>query len=266
METELHIFPDQKVTFYKSSTGDKGTIFYLHGGGLIYGDKDDLPYDYIQIFLNEGYNFYSSNYLLAPESNYEEILKSVYSDYNRFINRLSNLSKNKKVIVFGRSAGAFLCYQIIMNQTDESKPFAFLDFYGFYNILDAKLTSRVHFYDKYPDIKVNQLTESVPIYSGNITKRFPIYLFARKHGSWIKMLDINTDQVKSIDFDRMPPTLILHATNDQDVPFSIALSEKSRNKKATLKAINSNQHDFDRTVNVNNLELYHLATNWLNKI
>lgn len=263
---ELEIESGQTASFYKTDITNKGTIFYLHGGGLLYGDKDDLPKEYINQFLDAGYNFFSLNYLLAPESNYADIIESIYTGYNWLSDNLANLSDNSNIIVFGRSAGAYLCYQIIMSQKITHKPIAFLDFYGFYDILDSKLTSPDKFYAKYPQVDIASLTEDHPIYSGNVTKRFPIYLFARKDGSWIDMLNLEDQQIEHIDFDQMPPTYILHATSDPDVPFSIALSEKSKNKQAILKSVNSDQHDFDRTVTSTNIQFYQATINWLNKI
>ena len=32
-----------------------GRIFYLHGGGLVFGEPDDLPLCYVNLFLNTGY-------------------------------------------------------------------------------------------------------------------------------------------------------------------------------------------------------------------
>ena len=36
-----------------------GRIFYLHGGGLVFGEPDDLPLCYVNLFLNAGYELIS---------------------------------------------------------------------------------------------------------------------------------------------------------------------------------------------------------------
>lgn len=261
----ITISGNQTASFHKTSQKDLGTIFYLHGGGLIYGDKDDLPIDYIKQFTDNGYNFFSLSYLLAPESNYKEIITSVLKGYDWLNNNISSLSNNNKVYVFGRSAGAYLCYQIIMNRP-RNKPSAFLDFYGFYNLLDSNLVEPNHFYSKYPNVDIHSLQEPHPIFSGDINKRFPIYLYARKQGSWIRLLKANSKEQKNIDFNKLPPTFIAHSTQDPDIPFIIALSEKSKNRRSFLKSIDSNQHDFDRIVTEENINLYSYAIKWLSEI
>lgn len=49
------------------------TIIYLHGGGLIWGSRFDLPEEYIQLFLSAGYHFLTLDYPLAPEVELPEI-------------------------------------------------------------------------------------------------------------------------------------------------------------------------------------------------
>lgn len=262
-KTILNISDNQNASLYISPKTNKGTIFYLHGGGLIYGTRDDLPQEYIDLFLDNGYNFFALDYLLAPESNYSDILNSTLNGYNWFIDNLNKFTTNKKVIVFGRSAGAYLCYQIMASEKVVKEPDAFLDFYGFFNLLDSKLTNPDPFYEKYPDVDIKQLIESHDVYSGDINKRFPIYLQVRKEGSWANLLAISPKEQVEVDFNKLPPTFITHATSDPDVAFSIALQEKMKNKNATLKTINTDQHDFDRTVNDQNIDLYKKAVNWL---
>lgn len=41
-------------------------ILYLHGGGLLYGDRDDLPEPYRNLLLDAGYTLYCLDYPLAP--------------------------------------------------------------------------------------------------------------------------------------------------------------------------------------------------------
>ena len=43
-------------------------VFYLHGGGLVYGERDDLPAPYVRAFADAGYTLVCADYPLAPES------------------------------------------------------------------------------------------------------------------------------------------------------------------------------------------------------
>ena len=46
----------------------RGAILYLHGGGLLYGERDDLPRPYVDLFLEHGYSLVCADYPLAPEA------------------------------------------------------------------------------------------------------------------------------------------------------------------------------------------------------
>ncbi|MDF2571720.1 MAG: hypothetical protein K0R55_3324, partial [Sporomusa sp.] len=90
------------------------TIIYFHGGGLLYGVRDDLPELYISQFLQSGYDFLALDYPLAPESKLDQILKSasdMLSFYLKNFDTIFNLEKNTYVL-FGRSAGAYLSFML----------------------------------------------------------------------------------------------------------------------------------------------------------
>ncbi len=102
------------MTLYSSDDyKDKPTILYLHGGGLLYGHRDDLLQVYIELILNKGYNLLSLDYPLAPEANLKEILRSVYETVEALINSMFDTMglTNNNYLIFGRSAGAYLPLQ-----------------------------------------------------------------------------------------------------------------------------------------------------------
>ena len=63
--------------YYSKSQKIKGNIFYFHGGGLLFGTKFDLPKYHIDRINEAGYNILAFNYPLAPESDFQEILKHI---------------------------------------------------------------------------------------------------------------------------------------------------------------------------------------------
>lgn len=90
------------------------TILYFHGGGLLYGVRDDLPEIYIHTFLNSGYDFLTLDYPLAPESKLDVILASSYQEILYYLNNHNGVFglENKEYLLFGRSAGAYLCFML----------------------------------------------------------------------------------------------------------------------------------------------------------
>lgn len=90
-----------------------GRIFYLHGGGLVFGEPDDLPLCYVNLFLNAGYELISLDYPLAPEQGLAVILEAVHAGVMGMLEILgtcadSTGSSHLPYYLFGRSAGAYL--------------------------------------------------------------------------------------------------------------------------------------------------------------
>ncbi|WP_334329996.1 alpha/beta hydrolase [Companilactobacillus sp. HBUAS59699] len=265
---------NQKINFYKANDNPEAkTIIYIHGGGLLYGDLDDLPHDYINLFINNGYNFLAIDYLLAPESKLIDIRKSVFDAFVWFQKNYSsklNLN-NSKYILFGRSAGSYLCYQLMAQIENEQldMPAAVLDFYGFYDLNSSKLKVLSNYYKQYPTPSnkiLNSLIENKKIYEADIQKRFLLYVASRQKGKWQQyLLNFPTDQIQ-LDFKQVPPTYIVHCTDDFDVPFSISLNKKFKISKSNLISINKKSHDFDRDVTPENLKIYKNMIDWLDKI
>ena len=86
-------------------------ILYLHGGGLLYGSKKDLPSMYIHLLQEAGYDLIALDYPLAPEASLSDILDCLQQGLDWFKhNALSTLQlTSTDYFLFGRSAGAFLC-------------------------------------------------------------------------------------------------------------------------------------------------------------
>lgn len=66
------IYFDQKIT-------PKACILYFHGGGLLYGHKDDLPDGHLRLLTQAGYRIISFDYPLAPAAKLPLILDDVRS-------------------------------------------------------------------------------------------------------------------------------------------------------------------------------------------
>src|SRR5699024_8039745 len=100
----------------------KGVIMYFHGGGLIFGQPNDLPQAYIDI-LSESYYLIMVSYRLAPESHIDTIIEDALSNYDH----LKSLYPSLPIITFLRSAGALLSMLVSRNRKVDS----IIDFYGF---------------------------------------------------------------------------------------------------------------------------------------
>lgn len=94
-------------------------VIWVHGGGLVGGDKSELE-DYALALSKMGYTIFSLNYNLVPESKYPEPVQQL-SDFIDFLGR--NTSKYKidisNVFLAGNSAGAQIVAQFSTAKTNK---------------------------------------------------------------------------------------------------------------------------------------------------
>lgn len=128
------------ASFYRSTVKElqNKTIIYFHGGGLIWGDRNDLPKDYIQLFLKNVFHFLTFDYRLAPETKLDGIYQDIQDGFHWFHNEFSKtLHLNSSAfILFGRSAGAYLAF-LAAKDTTLPKADALIIFYGYSSIRES---------------------------------------------------------------------------------------------------------------------------------
>lgn len=243
-----------KGTIYEAKKPSKQPIVYLHGGGLVFGERDDLPKTYIDLFLAAGHSFITLDYLLAPESKLDQIFSTLKET-------IQTLNLGNDYIIMGRSAGAYLASLLLKSG---ERPKAFISFYG-YNRLDWQEFHYPNaFYNKYPRVlplDVENLLEKQPLTAGQMDKRFPIYLSARQFATWQTMLLNNLQEatqfsLEKSDLEKFPKTILVHCSEDPDVPYQSSVEASQNIPNNQLITIEATEHDFDRSVTKRNLEIY----------
>ena len=92
------IYFDQKIT-------PKACILYFHGGGLLYGHKDDLPEGHLRLLTQAGYRIISFDYPLAPAAKLPLILDDVRSSIHHFLDHPEAYGADSlPYFLWGRSA------------------------------------------------------------------------------------------------------------------------------------------------------------------
>ncbi|UXR69704.1 alpha/beta hydrolase [Staphylococcus sp. IVB6246] len=114
-----------KGTFYESSHSRDQILIYFHGGGFIFGERDDLPKEYIEV-ITQYFHLLTVDYRLLPEANFNDILLDLHNIHDYVHEDFS------EVYCMGRSAGGFLSL-IYASQYDIQ---GIIDFYGFYDVQD----------------------------------------------------------------------------------------------------------------------------------
>jgi acetyl esterase/lipase len=218
-----------KADFYGTYQDDAPVVVYIHGGGLIWGSREDISEDIIQLYTQNGFAVFSIDYRLAPESKLADILEDVQDAlFWLEVEGVKQFSiDTKRISVVGGSAGGFLA---LCTGTFKNKPRAIVSFYG-YGDLSAKWAmnpSTVYLQkERIPRELAMKLLSDKILSEGPVQDRYLIYLYARQEGVWVQEITGNNssnDELRKLGpiyhvTEEYPPTLFLHGTNDTDVPY-----------------------------------------------
>ena len=265
------------MNLYKSNTNRKDiTILYFHGGGLLYGVRDDLPRIYIDKFLDAGYDILTLDYPLAPESKLDTILNSTYEEISYYLNNYKEVFKlnSNKFILFGRSAGSYLAFMMcnMLIKNNRLLPLSIISLYGYTRLDEVEFNIPSKHYNKLAKItdeNIRKIISDKPVTYGPMNERFSLYIKGRQEGSWIETICNKENILKySIDDDSLKsfsPTILAAATSDPDVPYRISKKISRIIPNSTLIALYEEAHDFDRDIKSNSgKETYDKIINWLN--
>jgi acetyl esterase/lipase len=251
-----------EADYYETSNPNAPVVVYIHGGGLLWGTKVELSEDMIHLYTKNGYGLFSINYRLAPETKLRDILEDV-QDALLWIEAKGpdQFSINpKKIAVVGSSAGGFLA---LCTGTFTYKPCVIVSFYG-YGDISAEWAISPNSYYSTKDLVSKEMAKSITtnevITNASVEDRFLLYLYARQTGEWIQeVTGINPASNKEavLKFcpihqvtSDYPPTLLLHGTNDVDVPYLQSVFMRAalikENVKAKLITIPNGEHSFDK--------------------
>lgn len=251
-----------KADIYATSRQNAPVVIYIHGGGLLWGTREEISEEMIQLYTQNGFTLISIDYRLAPETKLPGILEDIQDAIQWVISEGSKYSSinSERIAVVGSSAGGFLA---LCTGTFKNKPKAIVSFYGYGDISAKWATTPSIFYSQketVPKEIAKKLITKQVITVGSVEDRFLLYLYARQTGDWIREitgLDPQMNYEKIVDFspihnitDEYPPTLLLHGTNDVDVPYEqsaymrAALLKKGIETK--LITIANGEHVFDK--------------------
>ncbi|PTQ81610.1 acetyl esterase/lipase [Trichococcus patagoniensis] len=245
-----------QATFYPAATEFPKplTLLYLHGGGLVFGDRDDLPDAYKKLLAEAGYALLTIDYPLAPEAQLPEImlcLQQAVVWFNEDGKNLFHLG-SADYVLFGRSAGAYLSFQLAARSADHHLK-GLVSFYGYYSLDEPSFHQPNAYYNTFPKVPasyVEQLIQKQPLAVGPVTARFPLYLHARQTGKWIPLF--LKDKTKRTAFNLtaeelqlLPPTFLTASTADKDVPYHFTQQAAQLIPEVVLHPVLGMPHDFD---------------------
>lgn len=263
-----------KASFYQSNDVEtKAIILYFHGGGLVFGQRDDLPEKYIELFTENGLAILAVDYPLAPQKKLPAILKISNQITDYFVHQFLPQQKLKNYFIMGRSAGGFLTLSTALYASDfENKALGLLSLYGYYSLASAEFSIPSSYYLNYPKIKEQSLSHIIAkeelVTEGN-QERFLLYLSARQKGDWMNLLLSSPNQKREFSLSKekiktLAPLFLAAAKNDPDVPSRQSRQLANFHPSAELVLYDSDEHDFDRTQQQTfGIDLYEKMLSWI---
>jgi acetyl esterase/lipase len=238
-------------------------VIWVHGGALIGGSRAYQEMRMSQ-YAPRGYALVAIDYRLAPETKLPEIVADVQDALNWVRQKGPKVADldPERVGMVGHSAGGYLA---LMAGTFTNPPKALVSFYGYGDIVGPWYSEPDPGYCKFPMVSEEEARRN---HSGPPISRSEdrpnhgagnFYLYCRQQGIWPNEVggrDPKEDPAFFVPYcpeqnvtASYPPTMLLHGTNDSDVPYvlsaQMAAALKKKGIEHQLVTIEDGEHGFD---------------------
>lgn len=246
---------EKHVTIYRDmDVPAKGRVLYFHGGGLLYGSREDLPAGHITALAQAGYEILAFDYPLAPAVSLEEILEDVCLSINQSCEPdTPYIGSSLPYFLWGRSSGAYLSLIAAASGKLNRSPQGILSYYGYGFLCDNWFCTPSSYYRTLPPVDASCL-KAIPQNvhgTGPLDTHYSVYVHARQVGTWKQLIYKGREKFFFLNYslrtcETLPcPLFAAHSTGDTDVPYSEFLELCSRYRAQRFIAP-GNVHDFDR--------------------
>jgi acetyl esterase/lipase len=216
-------------------------ILWLHGGALIFGDRETLSPDQLQRYLEAGYAVIAADYRLAPEVKLGTVVEDLQDAYEWVCMNGPDLFHidPERIAVVGQSAGGYLA--LMAGFCVNPRPRALVSFYGYGDIAAAWYARPDPFYSQEPAVPRDEAYQAVggavitgtPFEGSLFEGRYRFYVYCRQQGLWPNEVAGHDPDEEPGWFDPFcpvrnvardyPPTMLIHGDQDTDVPFEQSL-------------------------------------------
>ena len=239
-------------------------VVWIHGGALIGGNRTDIDRRVKKHALDAGYVLISIDYRLAPETPLSEIihdLEVAFEWLHREGPRMLKIDP-ARIAVAGGSAGGYLT--LTTGFRVRPRPAALLSLYGYGDLIGDWYSTPSHHprHNRSKPTREEAMSQvSGPAIADSRDRKGNgglFYEYCRQTGSWpmaVSGWDPKTEAerfhpfmpVKNVTAD-YPPTVLIHGTNDTDVPYeqSVLMAEQFKQHKVPHEFISipGGEHGF----------------------
>ena len=256
--------------------GPSPILVCIHGGALDLGQQKGHRSGWCrssrELCTEAGLTQVSIDYRLAPETKIAGIIDDLRDAWRWCHEDLPDLFDvdTKRIAVLGRSAGGYLT--LMAGFCTSPRPTALVSLYGYGDITGAWYSEPSPFYLSQPRISTEDAEHRV-VGSTTVSEtdpddeRWRFYVHCRQHGTWIRevtSLDPVADATALNAYRPMcnisrdfPATLLVHGTDDTDVPYEqsadMAAALCANGVAADLVPIPGGAHAFDEPVTASEL-------------
>ena len=246
----------QVTVFLPEETPVRAAVLYFHGGGLLYGTRDDLPELHRTMLTDAGYAVVTCDYPMGPAADLAMILDALRDTVASYLSgALPGLDGTAPYFLWGRSAGAYLALYLGAEAWPERNPAGVVSFYGYGFLCDFWYRQPSPYYSSLRPVPASAL-RAVPKQlhcEGTLGTHYSLYVYARQTGQWVSQIYRDKDKyflamysLRGVEtYPR--PLFACHASADPDVPFD-EFTELCNLYDPVRYVVPSGTHDFDRDV------------------
>ena len=235
------------VAVYPAGQPATKYFIYFHGGGFVYGSKNDLPTALTDVFHKAGYTVLAMDYLLAPNHSFKDILATLEASFKEL---KETYIKDAPFSFCGRSAGGyaelFLTKRLI--EQGETLPENIVNFYGYYDLAFIN-DKRVIAPQTVTEALIANIDQSTTVWDDPLMQRYLLYVYGVQQQLLPEYYQVNDENmadftISAETFKQFPRTFSSASTSDSEVPFKYSKSLKRMIPECKFAAIYDLDHDF----------------------
>lgn len=247
MKKEWQLTTGASVSLYPAS---EKYLIYFHGGGFVYGTRQDIPASLIALFQEQQYSVLTVDYLLAPNSSLVEILALNWQNFQEL---QATVLKDNPFCFCGRSAGGYLMLALTQQLLKEQQrlPEKLVNFYG-YTDLSFIENKRVLQQPLLSKEQVPSLNQTEIVWDDPQFQRYLPYVYWVQQQELTTIYGLTAEALSDYAIDpellvQFPPIFSSASSTDEEVPFRYSKGLK-KVPKSKFVPVYDLPHDFLKNV------------------